>query len=296
MLAELNDGLRSTALSQPKLSVNKDPYEVTVARWRSRVAARSSPPSSLTHDLPPAVCQILPAPPGLHRRPAVLVLPGQPIPLGQPYRTQPNGVRKMLTARKRVRALPSGRLASRYPPDHSSSHHFSSDDSSLDSSSDYSSDSSSGHSLTDSFFIAPTNIFAGPSRKRCRSLAASVLLAAPVPGALSPVHADLLPPRKRIRGDVTAFDYDESTKGSYEAYTEPDIASDVQVDIDSCTMAAKTVATLEVGIRIEADVGVVVGIRTETEDEVKEEAEFRDKGTIEIEVDRVSDIKSSQRE
>ncbi|GJW47414.1 hypothetical protein Tco_0079060 [Tanacetum coccineum] len=29
-----------------------DPYEVTVARWRSRVAARSSPPSLPTHDSP----------------------------------------------------------------------------------------------------------------------------------------------------------------------------------------------------------------------------------------------------
>nr|GEW11952.1 reverse transcriptase domain-containing protein [Tanacetum cinerariifolium] len=37
------------------------------------------------------------------------------IPLGRPYRTQPNGVRKMLPARKRVWALPSGHLASRSP-------------------------------------------------------------------------------------------------------------------------------------------------------------------------------------
>ncbi|GKB41118.1 hypothetical protein Tco_0886060 [Tanacetum coccineum] len=62
-------------------------------------------------------------------------------------------------AEKRVRALPSGRLASRYPPDHSSSDHFSSDDSSSDSSSDspsgYSSDTSSGHSIPDSSFDTP---------------------------------------------------------------------------------------------------------------------------------------------
>ncbi|GJZ53918.1 hypothetical protein Tco_0608803, partial [Tanacetum coccineum] len=70
-----------------------DPYETVVARWSSFVAARSSPPSS-------PIRQILPAPPGLPRRPAVLVLPGQPIPIGRPYRTQPDGVLKMLTARK----------------------------------------------------------------------------------------------------------------------------------------------------------------------------------------------------
>ncbi|GKD69868.1 hypothetical protein Tco_1323958, partial [Tanacetum coccineum] len=62
---------------------------------RSRVAARSSPPSSL-------IRQTLPAPPGLPRRPVVLVLPGQPISIGRPYRTHSNGVLKMLTARKSV--------------------------------------------------------------------------------------------------------------------------------------------------------------------------------------------------
>ncbi|GJW64098.1 putative reverse transcriptase domain-containing protein [Tanacetum coccineum] len=49
----------------------------------------------------------------------------------------------------------------RYPPDHSSSDHFSSDDSSFDSSSDYSSDSSSGHSLLDSSVDAPATISGG---------------------------------------------------------------------------------------------------------------------------------------
>ncbi|GJX22681.1 hypothetical protein Tco_0227126 [Tanacetum coccineum] len=60
----------------------QDPYEITAARWRNRVAARSSPPSSPTHDSPPTLRQILPAPPGLPHRPAILVLPGPPIPVG----------------------------------------------------------------------------------------------------------------------------------------------------------------------------------------------------------------------
>ncbi|GJW93462.1 hypothetical protein Tco_0173134 [Tanacetum coccineum] len=231
----------------------QDPYEVTVARWRSK---------------------ILTAPPGLPRRPAILVFPGQPIPLGRTYRTQPNGVRKMLTARKRVQALPSGHLPSRYLPDHSSSDHFSSDDSSSDSlsdlSSDYSLDSPSGHSLPDSSIDAPTTISVGPSRKRCRSLAISVPLATPVPGALSPVRADLLPPRKRIRDEVTASDYDDN------------------IDVD--TAAAKAATAREV------DVGVEVGIRSNGEDKAEEKAKSGDRGTIEIGVDRVSDIESAQRE
>ncbi|GJS05151.1 hypothetical protein Tco_0321659 [Tanacetum coccineum] len=160
---------------------SQDPYEVTIAQWRSRVAACSLPPSSPTHDSSPTDVT-----------PPTLCL-----------------------------------LVSRYPPDHSSSDHFSLDDSSSDSSpdasSDYSSDSSSGHSLPDSSIDAPATISAGPSRERCRSLAISVPLAIPIPGALPPVHMNLLPPRKRTRGAVTASDYDDSTKESYEAYTEPDI-------------------------------------------------------------------------
>ncbi|GJV92460.1 hypothetical protein Tco_1540273 [Tanacetum coccineum] len=46
-------------------TIPPDPYKAVVSRWRSRVAARSSPPSSL-------IRQTLPAPPGLPRRPAVL--------------------------------------------------------------------------------------------------------------------------------------------------------------------------------------------------------------------------------
>ncbi|GKA35449.1 hypothetical protein Tco_0721940 [Tanacetum coccineum] len=57
----------------------------------------SDRPLSPTHGLPPTDAtppthQILSAPPRLPLRPAVLVLLGQPIPFGRPYRTQPNGV------------------------------------------------------------------------------------------------------------------------------------------------------------------------------------------------------------
>ncbi|GKB27376.1 hypothetical protein Tco_0866777 [Tanacetum coccineum] len=203
------DSATSGSLERPP---SLDPYEVTITRWRSRVAVRSSPPSSPTHDLPPSVRQIVPAPPGL----------------------------------------------TRYPLDHSSTDHFSSDDSSSDSSSDY----SSGHSLPDSSFSSddssfdtPATISAGPSRKRHRSPATLVPLAIPTSGDLSP--------------------------GSYEAYTELDIDSDVQANIDADTSAVETAATLEVSIGIEADVGLEVGIGIEREDEVEEEVESWDRGGVE---------------
>ncbi|GJX17139.1 hypothetical protein Tco_0217971, partial [Tanacetum coccineum] len=169
------------------------------------------PSDSDTPDTPPSppIRQILPAPPELPRRPAVLVLPGQLIPVGRPYRTQPNGVLKMLTAKKSVGSLPTHRLALRYSADYSSSDHFTSDDSSRDSRSDSSSEtpldshsdtssdsssrhSSSGHPISDSLCDLPNAISAGPSRKRRRPPTTLVPAASPVPRALSPVHADLL--------------------------------------------------------------------------------------------------------
>ncbi|GJU51874.1 hypothetical protein Tco_1221429 [Tanacetum coccineum] len=87
------------------------------------------------------------APPGIRRRPAILVRPGEAIPFGRPYRTHLNGPRKLLTARKRVRPFPTCRLAWRRVSHCSSDRHFSPDFTlDLASSSSYS-DSSSNISL-----------------------------------------------------------------------------------------------------------------------------------------------------
>ncbi|GJR01021.1 putative reverse transcriptase domain-containing protein [Tanacetum coccineum] len=79
------------------------------------------------------------------------------IPFGRPYRTHPNGPRKLLTARKRVGPFPARRLAWRRVSYHSLDRHsspdFTSDSSSSSSSSDSSSDislGSSSDSLSDS--------------------------------------------------------------------------------------------------------------------------------------------------
>ncbi|GKC87569.1 hypothetical protein Tco_1148218 [Tanacetum coccineum] len=158
---------------------SQDPYKDIVAQWRSRVVVHSSPLSSPTHDSPPTdvslptLRHILPAPPGLPRRPAVLVLPG----------------------------------------------------------------SLSGHSLPDSFVDAPATISAGPSRKRYRSPAVSVPLS-------------------------TTADMDTDTARLFE-------------------MASAR----------EANVGVEDGIGSDVKEEAEEEAESRDRGTIKIGVDKVSDIK-----
>ncbi|GJS33026.1 hypothetical protein Tco_0531408 [Tanacetum coccineum] len=273
----------------------QDPYEVTVARWRSQVAARSSPPS-----LP--IRQILPAPPGLPRRTAILMFSGQPIPVGRPYRTQLNGVLQMLTARKRVGPLPTHQIALRYSADYSSSDHFTSDDSSrdslsdsssetsLDSHSDTSSDSSSRHSssgrpISDSPCDLPTATSARPFRKRYRSPTTSVPVALLVLRALPPIPTDLLPPHEMIRDfdPVTNFKDREiglgvNVEDSFEPYIELDIESNVQADIDACIAFADDISVRGTDVRVE--------VRTTTEEETALSA----RGTIKIGVDRVTHL------
>ncbi|GJX22436.1 hypothetical protein Tco_0226881 [Tanacetum coccineum] len=124
--------------------------------------------------------------------------------------------------------------------------------------------------------IAPTI----PHTSSFWSLTTLVLIAIPVPEALSPVRANLLPPRKRIRGSVFTTDNEVSSEERYEPYTEPDTDSDVQADIDAC------IAVADGATARETNVGDEVG--THTEDEAKDEAESRDGDTVEIGVDRVT--------
>ncbi|GJS99881.1 hypothetical protein Tco_0821051 [Tanacetum coccineum] len=79
---------------------------------------------------------------GALRHRVMVLAPGQPIPLGRPYRYHLNRLVHMMTMRKRVRPLPTHRLAVRHSVDYSSLDHFSSDDSSGDSSLSSSSESS----------------------------------------------------------------------------------------------------------------------------------------------------------
>ncbi|GJU46077.1 hypothetical protein Tco_1203343 [Tanacetum coccineum] len=123
------------------------------------------------------------------------------------------------------------------------------------------SESSAGDSFSDSS--------AGPSRKRCRSPAATVTSSIHASRALVPSRADLLPPRKRFRDSI-----------SPEDSVEEDIDTDVLADI-------------------EADATAGCGWK----DEVKGEVESSDRGTMDVGVDVVigidipdEDIKTGQKD
>ncbi|GJZ25618.1 retrovirus-related pol polyprotein from transposon TNT 1-94 [Tanacetum coccineum] len=102
------------------------------------------------------------APLRIHRRPTILVRPGE-APFGRPYRTHLNGPRKLLTARKRVRPIPARRLTWRHVSHHSSGRHSSPDSSSSSSPSDH---CFSGHTPPDTIDAASST----PQRFVHRSL------------------------------------------------------------------------------------------------------------------------------
>ncbi|GJX81252.1 hypothetical protein Tco_0329401 [Tanacetum coccineum] len=272
-----------------------------------------------THEIPPIevvppASQILPASFSVHRRQVTLVSPGQDIPHDRPYRYHPNGPIHMMTARKSVGPLPTYHLAVRYSVDYSLSDHFTSDDSSRDSPSDSSSETSlnsSSDALSNSSFVLSIphssaaiterpshSSYASPSRKRSRSPTTYVLLSSPIPGALSSVRADLLPPHKRIRSSDSVMDlevsFDESfesfipretgsrvnvdVEGSDEPYSEYDINPEVQEEIDECIAYADALRAGGIDTR------VVVKIVA------REEVETSTRGMVEIRDDRVTHL------
>ncbi|GKF22561.1 hypothetical protein Tco_0074883, partial [Tanacetum coccineum] len=167
------------------------------------------------------------------------------IPLGQPFRTHPNGVLRMLTARKRVHPFLVHILVNR----RRSIFFVSSLPRKRCRASPYSSSSDSPSSVA---IVAPADVpghatrdkpvptadhsptpspFTGPSPKRCRSSATLVHLATPTPGALSSARADLLLPRKRIGGPSAALSSEDNSEESMEVGSGEDIDSDVMADI-----------------------------------------------------------------
>nr|GEU54970.1 hypothetical protein [Tanacetum cinerariifolium] len=139
-------------------------------------------PPSPTHDTPfTKITTSTQRSPVIPRRRVMILVPGQPISHGRPYRYHPNGPVHMMTARKRVRPLLVQQLLMRHYVDHSSS------------------DSLSRHSSSDHSSPDLQSTSAESSRKRRRSPMTSVPALQLVSRALSLVRPDLIPPPKRVR-------------------------------------------------------------------------------------------------
>nr|GEV68303.1 hypothetical protein [Tanacetum cinerariifolium] len=142
---------------------------------------------------------------------------------------------------------------------------------SLDSYSDTSSYSSlrhspSGYALLDSLCNSLTATSARPSRKRCMSPAALVYVALPVREAVSSNEGYMPYVPREVALGVDVED-------NYEPYTEPDVDSDIQVDIDTCIAFADDLKAI--------GTDVISMVKTAA----KEEVESSVRGTIEVVVD-----------
>nr|GEV02592.1 putative reverse transcriptase domain-containing protein [Tanacetum cinerariifolium] len=318
----------------PERHVLPIPHDAMLTRWRSRVASRSSSPTTSTLEIPTA--PILPAP-------SAIVASSSEFPLAP-----------IVAPLEILKPLPSHRLALRYTSYHLD--HFTSGPSSGHSSSDH---SSSGHSISDhSFprhasqdtiitdsstplrFVHPptartprcseaylrwrsASLFtvyppttsessardfsyessAGPSRKRCRSPAATMTSSTHATRALVLSRADLLLPRNRFRDSISSEDS-----------VEDDIDTDVLEDIEADATAIKVIVDRDVMTEVDACIDMklvdertveddIEVFSTEPEDKVEDEVESSDRGTMEVEVDVAAgidipdeDIKMAHRE
>ncbi|GKD20309.1 putative reverse transcriptase domain-containing protein, partial [Tanacetum coccineum] len=274
------------------------------------VPAKQRPMSS-SHDIlaPSSEFPLAPivSPPGIRRRLATLIRPGEAIPFGRPYRTHPNGPHHYslpdssfsssssdpssvhssgCDSSGQAHSGPSTRDAPPrliYPPvltpryseafrrwraaPLSTPYPPTTSESSLGSSSERSLDSSSPSSR--------------PSRKRCRSPTASVPSPTHVSRSIAPTPADLLPPRKRFRGSYSSED-------SGEEHMEVDTAD------------AEAVADVGISEGVVAHTRDGVGMRVEIaasdvrEDDEEFEAEASAADTREIVVDPLAIGDSSE--
>ncbi|GKD79498.1 hypothetical protein Tco_1342119, partial [Tanacetum coccineum] len=258
------------------------------------------------------------APPEIHRRRAILIRPGEDIPIGRLYHTHLGGPCRALTARKSVRPLPSHRLALRY-----TSHHldrFTSGSSSSHSSSRHSilGNSLPGHSSLETTVADSSTLprFVHPPLARTPRCSEAYLrwrstpLSTMYPPTTSEPSAgdsssesSVGPSRKRCRSPATTVTssihatrvlvpsradllpphkrFKDSI--SPEDSVEEDIDIDVLEDIEADAMAVEVAVDRDVvtGIDVGVDMEVDVGV------DVEDEVESSDRGTMEVGVDVV---------
>ncbi|GJS08864.1 putative reverse transcriptase domain-containing protein [Tanacetum coccineum] len=258
----------------------------------SKVA--SHPSSSSEFPISPVT-----TPPGIHRRSAILIRPGEAIPFGRPYRTHLNGPRKLLTARKRVGPLPARRLAWRRASPRSSDHRPSSSSSSSDSSPVHSSDLDApdqAHSRSSTRDVPPRLCYPPRRAPRCseafRRWCAAPLSTLYPPTTLEsssgdsserPPHSSSHPAgpsRKRCRSPIDSVP--SSTQDSY--------SSEASIEEDTEINPIETEVDMELGIGDRDDVRdhVEIDPRDVKDDTEEYEADTSTRDTVEVGIDLMS--------
>nr|GEU79747.1 putative reverse transcriptase domain-containing protein [Tanacetum cinerariifolium] len=299
----------------PERHVSPTPHDVMLTRWRSIVALRSSSPTISIPEIPTA--PILPGPSAIvvpsFEFPLAPLLPhlGFALTVRKSYRPLPSHRLALRYTSHHLDHFTFGSSSSHSSSDHSSSGHSISghslpkhtppDTTDADSSTPSrfvhlplartpwcgeaylrlrSAPLSTMYPPTTSESSARDSSFessARPSRKRCRSPAATVISFIHATRALVPSRAD--PPRKRFRDSISPED---SVKG--------DIDTDELEDIEANATAVEVAVDKDVEAKINAGIGMDVDVGVDIEDEVEDEVESSDRGTIEVELDVVSGI------
>ncbi|GJU29266.1 reverse transcriptase domain-containing protein [Tanacetum coccineum] len=226
------------------------------------------------------------ASPGIRQRPAILVRPSEAIPFGRPYRTHPNGPRKLLTARKRVGPFPTRRLAwshvSRHSLDRHSSPDFTSDSSFSGSSSDSSSDISSGLSL-DSYSDSLSFHSSG-----CDALSQSHSRSAPLSTLYPPTTSESSldsSSERSIAPALTDLPPHNKFRNSYSF----EVSGEEHMEIGTADVETVTDLGISDGVGAPTEDGIGMGVEVATsvirEDEEEFEVEASAGGMMEIAVD-----------
>ncbi|GJV54626.1 putative reverse transcriptase domain-containing protein [Tanacetum coccineum] len=250
--------------------VSPTPHDAMLTRWRSRVASRSSSPTTSTLEIP--IAPILPAPSCYVCTTScchlVLLLPHPRFVDDELFLSDPG--RTFLLVNFTILIL-VGHVG---PIDYE--------------------DVAEGLSLLEIcliIYMFPPTTFelsakdsssessTGPSHKRCRSSAAIVTLSIHATRALVLSHANLLPPHTRFRDSI-----------SPEDSVEEDIDTDVLEDIEADDTASEVVVDRDVKARIDAGIGIEVDVGVHVKDEVEDEVESSDRGTMEVGVYMVARI------
>ncbi|GKE53242.1 hypothetical protein Tco_1488398 [Tanacetum coccineum] len=140
----------------------------------------------------------------------------------------------------------------------------------------------------------------GPSRKRCRSLAAIVTSSIHATRALVSSRADLLPPHKRFRDSISPED-------SVEEDIDADVLEDIEADATAVCkeeveeeVESSDRGTMEVGVDVVAGIDIpdamLMPDAVERLEKVEESLQDISDHVIEIPLQRIEDIKMGQRE
>ncbi|GKC73106.1 hypothetical protein Tco_1118989 [Tanacetum coccineum] len=238
----------------PERHVSPTPHDDMLTRWRSKVASRSSSPTTSNLEIP--TTPILPTSFSVD------------IPIGRLYRTHPGGPCRALTVRKSVRPLSSHRLALRY-----TSHH-------LDR---FTSGSSLGHSSSDRLVLHWDSLFR-PIVLEVFPLFPSIhddILSCQLREILLQTSSAL-----RTISDKRSFRDSISPEDS----VEEDIDADILAVIEADAMAVEVAVVKDVMARVDASIDMEVDVGVDVKDEVEDEVESSDRGTMEVGVYMVARI------